>query len=138
MLDLNITLLFQFGNFLIALFVLNWLLIRPVREIIRKRNGIFDDLAGEADKFHADAVARLRAYEEELAKARQLAGKNRDEGKSAALEEMEAIVGKAQQSAKQLLDDNRKILAGQAEAALTELRDGIDDFSTKIGKKLMG
>lgn len=138
MLDLNITLVFQFVNFLIALFFLNWLLIRPVREIIKKRNGIFDDMASEADKFHSEAVARLKAYEEELAKARQLAGKTRDEGKSAGLTELEAIVGKAQQSAKQLLDDNRRILAGQAEAALSELRDGIDDFSAKIGQKLMG
>ena len=36
MLDLNITLVFQLVNFFIALYVLNLLLIRPIREIIRK------------------------------------------------------------------------------------------------------
>ena len=34
MLDLNITLVFQLVNFFIAIFVLNILLIRPIREII--------------------------------------------------------------------------------------------------------
>lgn len=138
MLDLNITLLFQLANFFIALIFLNWLLIRPIREIIRKRNGIMDGLAGEADQFHADAAARLEAYEAELARARQAAGLTRETGKSEGLKELEAILGSARQSAKDMLDENRAKLRGQAEAALSELRDGIDGFSTRLGNKLLG
>lgn len=138
MLDLNITLIFQFINFLIALFFLNWLLIRPIREIIKKRNDLMDGIATEADKFHADAVGRLEAYEAELARARQQAGKTREEGRSAGLAELEKIIGGAQQSAKQLLEENRATLRNQADAALAELRDGIDGFTTKLGKKLIG
>lgn len=138
MLDLNITLIFQLVNFFIAIFFLNYLLIRPVREIIKKRNGIMDNMAEEADNFHAEAVARLEAYEAELAKARQEAGKTREEGKNDGLAELQAIVGKAQQSAKQLLEENRAIIHGQAEDALAQLRDGIDNFSTRLGDKLVG
>lgn len=138
MLDLNITLVFQLINFFIAIFFLNWLLIRPIREIIKKRNGIMDGLANEADQFHAEAVARLDAYESELAKARQQAGLTREEGKSAGLAELESIVGKAQQSARQMLEENRATLRQQADVALSELRDGIDSFSTQLGKKLIG
>lgn len=47
-------------------------------------------------------------------------------------------MGNAQQSAKQLLEENRKNIQGQAEIALSQLRDGIDDFSTRLGDKLMG
>lgn len=138
MLDLNITLVFQFINFLIAIFFLNWLIIRPIREIIKKRNGIMDAMAAEADKFHAEAVARLKAYEAELAQARKQAGLAREEGKNAGLAELEAIVGNAHQSARELLEENRARLHSQAEVALSELRDGIDDFSTMLGKKIMG
>lgn len=138
MLDLNITLVFQLINFFIAIFFLNWLLIRPVRENIRKRNDLMDGLASEADKFHQEAVARLEAYEAELAKARKEAGLTREEGKNAGLAELEAIIGTAQQSAKDLLEQNRATLASQADQALSELRNGIDDFSTAIGKKIMG
>lgn len=138
MLDLNITLIFQFINFIIALFFLNWLLIKPIRAIIQKRNELMDGMAGEADKFHAEAVAKLKAYEGELAKARQQAGFEREGGKSAGLAELEKIVGGAQQSARQLLEENRAALRHQADAALAELRDGIDGFTAKLGQKLMG
>lgn len=138
MLDLNITLVFQFVNFIIALFVLNWLLIKPVREIIRKRNGIMDDMAAEADNFHAEAQKRLDAYEASLAEARKQAGETRESGKNEGLAELQAIVGNAQQSAKELLEENRKALHGEAEKALTELRNGIDGFSTRLGEKLLG
>lgn len=138
MLDLNITLLFQLANFLIALVVLNILLIRPVREIIRKRNGIMDDMAAEADSFNAEAAEKLNAYEAELARARQQAGLAREEGRRSGLNEQQDIVGEAQQSARQLLAENRMALRGQAEAALNELRNGISDFSARLGNRLLG
>ncbi len=112
MLDLNITLVFQLINFFIALFFLNWLLIKPIREIIKKRNGIMDDMASEADNFVNEARERLANYEAELAKARQEAGQTREAGRNAGLEELAAIVGNAQQSAKQLLEENRKNIQG--------------------------
>lgn len=138
MLDLNITLLFQLANFFIALIVLNILLIRPVREIIRKRNGIMDDMAAEADSFNAEAAEKLNAYEAELARARQEAGLAREEGRQSGLSEQQDIVGEAQQSARQLLAENRTALRGQAEAALNELRNGISDFSARLGNRLLG
>lgn len=138
MLDLNITLVFQLINFFIAIFFLNWLLIRPIRDIIARRNGIMDDMAAEADKFQAEAEARLNAYEAELARARKQAGLAREDGKNAGLEELKEIVGNARQSARDMLEENRAKIHGQAEAALSELRDGIDGFSTRIGQKLLG
>lgn len=138
MLDIDITLIFQLVNFFIAVYFLNLLLIRPIREIIKKRNGIMDGMAAEADKFHEEAKSRLSAYEAELSRARKQAGLNREEGKDKGLEELQAIVGKARESARQLLEQNRANISGQAEQALSELRDGIDGFSTRIGKKLIG
>ena len=138
MLDLNITLVFQLINFFIAIFFLNILLIRPVRDIIKKRNDLMDGIANEADQFHSEAVKRLENYEAELAKARHEAGQNRDEGKNEALAELQAIVGKAQQSAKELLERNRVEIQGQAEQALSELRNGIAGFSARLGQKLIG
>lgn len=138
MLDLDITLVIQLINFFIALFFLNILLIRPVREIIRQRNTLMDNIASEADNFHAEAVKKLENYEAQLAAARKEAGQTREEGKNAGLAELQAIVGQAQQSARQLLEDNRQALQGHADQALSELRNGIHDFSEKVGKKLIG
>lgn len=138
MLDLNITLVFQLINFFVAIFFLNYLLIRPVREIIKKRNDIMDKLAEESDHFYAEAVDRLEDYEAKLSQARHEAGKQREDEKARALSELQALVGKAEQSARDLLAENRKIIQGQAEEALSQLRDGIDNFSTQLGDKLLG
>lgn len=138
MLDLNITLLFQLVNFLVALIVLNILLIGPVREIIKKRNGIMDDMAAKADAFNAEADEKLKTYEAALALARKQAGLTREEGRQLGLDEQQSIVGEAQQSARQLLAENRSALRNQAEAALNELRNGISDFSAKVGDRLLG
>ena len=115
MLDLNITLVFQLVNFFIAIFVLNILLIRPIREIIKKRNGVMDNLAGEADSFESQAAERLANYETE----------------------QQGIVGTAQKSARDILADTRRSLRGQAEATLSELRNQVSDFSARLADRLI-
>ena len=137
MLDLNITLVFQLVNFFIAIFVLNILLIRPIREIIKKRNGVMDDLACEADNFESQAAERLANYEAELARARQDAGLTREEGRNAGLAEQQGIVGTAQKSARDILADTRRSLRGQAEATLSELRNQVSDFSARLADRLI-
>lgn len=138
MLDLNVTLIFQLVNFFIAIFFLNILLIRPIREIIKKRNGIMDGMAAEADNFQEEARQKLANYEAELARARKDGALTREEGKNAGLAELRDIVGNARESARQMLEQNRAAIESQAETALSELRDGIDGFSAKMGQKLMG
>ena len=71
MLDLNITLVFQLVNFFIALYVLNLLLIRPIREIIRKRKAVMDDMSGESESYEYQAEQRLSDYDNQLTRARQ-------------------------------------------------------------------
>ena len=137
MLDLNITLVFQLVNFFIAIFVLNILLIRPIREIIKKRNGVMDNLAGEADSFESQAAERLANYEAELARARQDAGLTREEGRNAGLTEQQGIVGTVQKSARDILADTRRSLRGQAEATLSELRNQVSDFSARLADRLI-
>ena len=137
MVDLNITLVFQLVNFFIAIFVLNILLIRPIREIIKKRNGVMDNLASEADSFESQAAERLANYEAELARARQDAGLTREEGRNAGLTEQQGIVGTAQKSARDILADTRRSLRGQAEATLSELRNQVSDFSARLADRLI-
>ena len=114
MLDLNVTLLFQLANFFIAIYVLNILLIRPIREIIKKRNGVMDDMAEEAGSFEYQAGERLTNYEAELARARQDAGSNREAGRAAGVAEQQKLVGEAQQSARDILAETRASLQAQA------------------------
>ena len=63
MVDLNITLWIQLANFLVTLVVLNYLLISPIRKIIRKRKDNVEGLIGEIEAFTAEKQQLLEARE---------------------------------------------------------------------------
>ncbi len=137
MLDLNITMAFQLVNFLIAIYVLNILLIRPIRDIIKKRNGIMDGMAEEAESFEYQAAERLTAYEAELTRARQDAGLTREEGRAAGLEQQQTLVGEAQKNARDIIAETRESLREQAANTLDDLRNQVSDFSSRLAAKLI-
>ncbi|MCR5563657.1 MAG: ATP synthase F0 subunit B [Desulfovibrio sp.] len=137
MLDFDITLLFQLANFLIALFLLNKLLIKPVREVLAKRRRIIDDMTGEAVSFETQAEKSLADYEAALQRARQDAGAARQQGREAGTAEQMAIVGEAQKKAKGILDDARLALKKEADATLAALRGQVAAVSKRVADKLV-
>ena len=137
MLDLNITMLFQLANFLITLFVLNLLLIRPIRKIIRDRKALMDNLSGEAESFETKAKDRLENYEAELTKARQDATAARESGRQAGQKEQQALVEAAQKEAQGILGEARKKLNAEAESSLAELRSQIGKLSQQLATRVL-
>ncbi|MFT4302675.1 MAG: ATP synthase F0 subunit B [Desulfovibrio sp.] len=137
MLDLNVTMIFQLVNFLVAIYVLNILLIRPIRDIIKKRNGIMDGMAEEAESFEYQAAERLANYEAELARARQDAGLTREEGRAEGMVEQQKLVGDAQKSARDIIAETHDSLQAQAAKTLDELRNQVSDFSARLAAKLI-
>ena len=121
MLDLNITMLFQLANFLITLFVLNLLLIRPIRKIIRDRKALMDNLSGEAESFEA----------------RQDATAARESGRQAGQKEQQALVEAAQKEAQGILGEARKKLNAEAESSLAELRSQIGKLSQQLATRVL-
>lgn len=136
MLDLNITLLFQLVNFFIALYVLNILLIRPVRNIMAERKAKMDGLTGDAEGFERDAASRLENYQAELAHARQAAGQTREAGITAGTDEQQVIVGAAQQKAQQILSEAQAAVRAEAQETLNALRKQVASLANKLAAKV--
>ena len=137
MLDLNVTLLFQLANFFIALVLLNVLLIKPVREVLRKRQQILDDMTGEAGSFEEKAEASLKNYESQLAQARQDATAAREASRAAGVAEQQGIVEAAQKTSREILDEARRSLQEQANATLASLRAQVAAVSQRVADKLV-
>ncbi len=138
MLDLNITMLFQLANFFLALILLNVLLIRPIRNIIRQRKSVMDGMGSEAASFEEQAARRLADYEAQLQGARQEAGRNRAEAREAGAAEQAALVGAAQKEAQAIMTQARETLRAEADATLKELRGRIDEFADKAAARVLG
>lgn len=137
MLDLNITLLFQLANFFVALFLLNILLIRPVREVLKKRKQIVDDMTGEAESFETKAEKSLADYDAALLRARQDANQARQKSREAGIAEQQTVVQNAQKEARHILDQARATLQKEAEATMTALRAEVGTLSQKLADRLI-
>ena len=137
MLDLNITMLFQLVNFFIALYVLNILLIRPIRSILLERKAKMDDLAGEAEAFDREAAERLSAYQAALTRARQEANATREEARVAALVEQQEIVGTAGKDAQAHLAQAQAAIRAEADAALKSLRAQVKGLADKLAARVL-
>lgn len=137
MLDLNITLVFQLVNFFIALYVLNLLLIRPIREIIRKRKAVMDDMSGESESYEYQAEQRLSDYDNQLTRARQDAGQNREKAREASAAEQASLVAEAQKRAQEIIAETRRNLQAEADASLKELRGQVATLSGQLAERVL-
>ncbi|MBQ7738661.1 MAG: ATP synthase F0 subunit B [Desulfovibrionaceae bacterium] len=138
MLDLNLTLFFQLANFFIALYLLNILLIRPIRDVLKKRQAIVDGLTNEAEDFETKAQKSLADYDAALQKARQDAGLARQQGREAGLAEQHTLVSSAQQEARTILNNARDTMQKEAAATLEKLRADTGKLSQLLAQRILG
>lgn len=137
MVDLNITLVIQIVNFLIALILLNFILIKPIRDILKKRRGIVEGLAQDADKSSRDAAERIRKYELELDAARASAVEQRDAIKQQGLDSELTILAEAQSEAQAFLQKSRKEVEREVAEAMKSLSTQVDAMAGKVMAKVL-
>lgn len=137
MLDLNITILFQLVNFLIAVYVLNILLVRPIRAILQERKNTMDNLQGEADAFSREASERMAAYQAALTSARQEATQNREAARAAGLTEQQSIVAAAGQKAQAHIASAQENIKKEAAEALAALKKQVKVLAGKVATQVL-
>lgn len=137
MLDLNITILFQLVNFLIAVYVLNILLVRPIRAILQERKNTMDNLQGEADAFSHEAQERMAAYQAALTAARHEATQTREAAREAGLAEQQGIVTAAGQKAQAHIALAQDAIKKEAAEALAALQKQVKVLAGKVATQVL-
>lgn len=137
MLDLNITILIQLVNFLISVFVLNILLVKPIRGILAERRSKMDDIQGKADAFNADADKRMANYQAALQSARHDATKLREEAKESGVSKQQTIMQDAAQKAQEILAETQAAIKAEAAAATIELKKQVKALANQVVGKIL-
>lgn len=137
MIELDVTLWFQLANFIITLVVLNFLLIRPVRDVIRQRRDTFSDIEKEIAAFTARAESELEAYEGNLRKAREEAAEVRKSARADADALGKTILSDAARDARESLRSSQASVHADAEQAAQILRAGVEGFARATVDKLL-
>jgi F-type H+-transporting ATPase subunit b len=138
MIELNITFFIQLVNFLIVLFVLNLILYRPIRGIIKKRAEIMAARLDEIERFTAQASDRMTAYEQELDNARQQAQDLRMQMKEEGYAEEKKLVEAASTEAGSILKAAREKIASEKKSAIAALKAQVDKFAQMAAEKILG
>ena len=138
MLDINITAIIQVVNFFIAVIVLNWLLIRPVRDIIRQRKAKLGDMLSSAEAFTSSADGQLAEYQTSLNRSRQEAALDRAAARSDALREQQTLVAEAGKRAQEHFAQAKESLQKEMQSARTVLTGQVKPLAAKVVGKVLG
>ena len=138
MINLDITLVIQMINFLILLFVLNLILFRPIRNIIKERNQIVENFNTDITSLTDDAQASMDQFEQKLLEARKegmaRVQNMKDEGEEAEAKLMAATSEEVQAK----IEEARKKVASDIQEARTQLQDQVQAFSLAVTEKVLG
>ncbi|MDR2696084.1 MAG: ATP synthase F0 subunit B [Deltaproteobacteria bacterium] len=138
MLDINITAIIQVVNFFVAVIVLNYLLIRPVRDIIRARKAKMDDMLASAEAFSASADEQLASYEGSLGRARQEAALSRSDARADALREQQALVAEAGKRAQEQFAQAKAALLKDMQSVRAALTKQVKPLAAKAVGRMIG
>ena len=137
MLDFDITTIIQTVNFFIAVIVLNYLLIHPIRDIIKQRKTKMGDMLASAEAFANSADEQLADYQNSLNQARQDAAQTRAGARADALGEQQALVAEAGKRAQEHLAQTKESLLQELQNARTALAKQVSPLAAKAVAKMI-
>ena len=132
------TIVIQGVNFLVMIFLLNKILIDPVRKIISKRKKLMDDQLEKIEGFNAGATDKVADYEAQLAAARKEAGGIRNAAKDAGVAEEHALMSVAGKEASSTIQAARTEIQSQVKSAMDQLTKDVDKYAEQATGKILG
>jgi F-type H+-transporting ATPase subunit b len=134
----NWTVGIQIINFLVILWILNLILYRPIRNILRQRKEKVDGLETSIETYNEDAQEKDTAFAAGIKEARARGLNEKEALLQAAAEEEKEIIAKVNEKAQAELADIREKISREAETAKDALQTKVDEFSSDICQKILG
>ena len=134
----NWTVGLQIINFLIILWILNLILYRPIRSILRQRKEKVDGLEATIETYNEDVQEKDKAFAEGIKEARAKGMNEKEALLQTAAEEEKEIIAKVNEKAQAELADIRQKISREARTAKDALQTKVDEFSRDICQKILG
>ena len=138
MINIDITFLIQLVNFLIALAIINYLIIRPVRGVIARRRAENDALRGSADSIMGEADLKMEGYTARIAQARADVAAVRESIKASAEKDAQARVHAAGEEARAIHRAAADRVQAESAEAQRELDGRVGDYVQAALKSMLG
>jgi len=138
MISVDVSLLIQIANFLFLIWVLNIILYRPIRGIIRQRKEKFEKLEQGITSSHHDAEEKKASFALGIKEARARGMREKEAMIEAAQEEEKKILDKLNRKAQADLAQMREKVSQEAETVRKTLEKEVGSFAEAISYKILG
>ncbi|MEE4609060.1 MAG: ATP synthase F0 subunit B [Desulfobacteraceae bacterium] len=128
----------QIVNFLFLVWVLNLVLYRPIRNVIRQRKEKEDGLKQNIDALGEAAREKDEAFASGIREARARGLRQKEALMAEAAEEEKRIIAEINERAQAELAAVREKLAGEVGGVRAQLEKELDAFADAIGQKILG
>ncbi len=132
------TVFLQAANFILLVILLNIVLYRPIRNILKQRKEKIEGLEQNIESSTVDLAEKESTYAAGIRDARKKGMLEKDALVQAAAEEEKQILDKINADALEELNAVKAKVAQEAEAAKAALLKEVDTFANEIGKKILG
>ena len=138
MIKIDATILIQFINFIVLMAVLNVLLYRPLRDMLRKRREKIESSTQAAQGLEGQIEEKMNRYQQQLQEAKAKGNQERAAMRKAAAEEENRILGAAQTAASDKVRKVKDLVASEAAAARAALTGETETIAAQIASKVLG
>ena len=137
MIELNITLIIQLVNFLILLALLNVLIYKPIRGIVKERQARMSSDLSDIEDFNQQARSKLEEYQAALDRARKEGAEIRESEKKEAVSEEKDILAAAGEEGASVLNAARKDIEAQSQEARKALSQQVKKYAKLVSDKVL-
>jgi F-type H+-transporting ATPase subunit b len=138
MVNINWTVIPQIVNFLVLIFVLNIVLYKPIRKILKERKTKVDGLTQGIETANRQAEEKDQAFSQGIRDARTQGQKEKEAMIQAAASEEREIVGRIMDQARADLEAVKSKIAKDVDAVKAALERDVDAFADAITQKILG
>lgn len=138
MIEVNISAIIQIINFFIVLAVLNAVLYRPIRAVLRKRAQRMEAQLSDIENFTAQAEQKMASYTSALSVAQQKGADIRAELKAEGYQEEATLLSEVNTQAARNLKNAREDASKQVRSSLDTLKAKVDGYAQKVAEKVVG
>ena len=135
--DLDASVLFMLALYLVFFFLMNKMLLTPLREVFDKRHSLTGGAREEAEKAVQDAETKIAEYKKKVGAARRdalnKAKEIKAEGQSAEREMLDGVRAEVEAEVQKGLTD----LAAQKKAAEAELEANANETGNRIASVIL-
>ena len=138
MIDINISLLYQLINFIVLLVVLNFILFKPIRQVMLEREQNISSAFGDAKAAQDRIQNLLEQYNASLAEAKQKSASTYNANYQQGLDAQREMIAAERAKAGEMMDKARAEITAASTAARADLKKEAERLSLDITSKLLG